>query len=189
MKSIQSPEGVSLLMEDLWLRHKVCMKQRQCNVYMVELPPPATEEELVEVRHKAKKNSRPDDKPEELFGAMDWTYMTDDERYEMMRKRHAFFCDIVRPYSSLDELAHDKDEWFALHGIELTLGEKYISLYIQLDYTEYESYHIIPDGKGCLTVSTVIWWQNQYCANELMDIFTLESADEEDILTSIHDHP
>lgn len=28
MKSIQSPEGVSILMENLWLRHKAGMKQR-----------------------------------------------------------------------------------------------------------------------------------------------------------------
>ena len=40
MKTIQSPEGVALLMENLWLRHKAGMKQRPSNVYMVELPPP-----------------------------------------------------------------------------------------------------------------------------------------------------
>lgn len=68
MKKIQSPEGVSLLMENLWLRHKAGMKQRPSNVYMVELPPP-TEEELAEARRKAKRNSRPDDDPEDLYGA------------------------------------------------------------------------------------------------------------------------
>lgn len=47
MKSIQSPDGVALLMENLWLRHKAGIKQRPCNVFMVELPPP-TEEELAE---------------------------------------------------------------------------------------------------------------------------------------------
>lgn len=67
MKTIQSPEGVSLLMENLWLRHKAGMKQRPSNVYMVELPPPS-EEELVEARRKAKENCRPDDEPEELYG-------------------------------------------------------------------------------------------------------------------------
>ena len=68
MKTIQSPEGVSLLMENLWLRHKAGMKQRPSNVYMVELPPP-TEEELAEARRKAKGDNRPDDAPEELYGA------------------------------------------------------------------------------------------------------------------------
>ncbi len=68
MKSIQSPDGVALLMENLWLRHKAGMKQHPCNVYMVELPPP-TEEELAEARQKAQENARPDDEPEELYGA------------------------------------------------------------------------------------------------------------------------
>ncbi len=44
------------------------MKQRHSNVYMVELPP-LTEEELVEARQKAQENARPDDEPEELYGA------------------------------------------------------------------------------------------------------------------------
>ncbi len=68
MKSIQSPKGVALLMENLWLRHKTGMKQRRCNVYMVELPPP-TEEELAKARNKTQENAPQDDKPEELYGA------------------------------------------------------------------------------------------------------------------------
>ena len=43
MKTIQSPDGVSPLMENLWLRHKAGMKQPQSNVYMVELSPPTEE--------------------------------------------------------------------------------------------------------------------------------------------------
>lgn len=68
MKTIHSPERVSLLMENIWLRNKAGIKQRPGNVYMVELPPP-TEEELAEGRRKAKEDSRPDDDPEELYGA------------------------------------------------------------------------------------------------------------------------
>ena len=68
MKTIQSPDGVALLMENLWLRHKAGMKQRPGNVYMVELPPP-TEEELAEVRQKTQENTQLDDEPEELYGA------------------------------------------------------------------------------------------------------------------------
>ena len=68
MKSIQSPDGVALLMENLWLRHKAGIKQCPCNVFMVELPPP-TEEELAEARGTALENDRPDDDPEELYGA------------------------------------------------------------------------------------------------------------------------
>ena len=68
MKTIHSPEGVSLLMENLWLRHKAGKKQRPSNVYMVELPPP-TEEELAEARQKTQENPRLDDEPEDLYGA------------------------------------------------------------------------------------------------------------------------
>lgn len=68
MKTIQSPDGVALLMEKLWLRHKAGMKQRPCNVFMVELPPP-TEEELAESRQKTQGNACPADDPEELYGA------------------------------------------------------------------------------------------------------------------------
>lgn len=57
MKSIQSPDGVALLMENLWLRHKAGIKQRPCNVFMVELPPP-TEEELAEARRTTLENDR-----------------------------------------------------------------------------------------------------------------------------------
>lgn len=67
MKSIQSPDGVALLMENLWLRHKAGIKQCPCNVFMVELPPP-TEEELAEARRTTLENDRPDDDPEELYG-------------------------------------------------------------------------------------------------------------------------
>lgn len=68
MKTIQSPDGVALLMENLWLRHKAGMKQRPNNVYMVELPPPS-EEELAESRRITKENCRADDEPEELYRA------------------------------------------------------------------------------------------------------------------------
>lgn len=68
MKTIQSPDEVALLMENLWLRHKAGMKQRPCNVFMVELPPP-TDEELAEARQKTQDDSRSDDEPEDLYGA------------------------------------------------------------------------------------------------------------------------
>ena len=44
MKTIQSPDGISLLMENLWLRHKTGTQQRPANVYLVELPPLSDEE-------------------------------------------------------------------------------------------------------------------------------------------------
>lgn len=51
-QSIKSPEGVALLMENLWLRHKAGMKQRANNVFMVELPP-LTEEEKSSISHSS----------------------------------------------------------------------------------------------------------------------------------------
>ena len=68
MKTIQSPDEVALLMENLWLRHKAGMEQRPCNVFMVELPPP-TEEELAEARRTTLEYDRADDDPGELYGA------------------------------------------------------------------------------------------------------------------------
>lgn len=43
-KTIKSPEGVKLLMENIWLRHQAGMKQRQDNVYIVNLTPDTEEE-------------------------------------------------------------------------------------------------------------------------------------------------
>ncbi len=43
-KTIKSPEGVKLLMENIWLRHQAGMKQRQDNVYVVDLSPASEEE-------------------------------------------------------------------------------------------------------------------------------------------------
>lgn len=67
MKTIQYPEGITMLMQNLWLCHKAGVKQSGCNVFMVELPP-LTEEELAETCHLSR-NGRPEDDPEELFGA------------------------------------------------------------------------------------------------------------------------
>lgn len=117
---------------------------------------------------------------------MDLTDMPWEERYAMMRKRHAFINAMVKPYTSLEEFAKDKDEWFAMLGVELTLGSNAISLYMQLDYGEYETYYIISGKDGRLTVSEVISWQDSYCYNDDINIFTEESVEEDEILTSIH---
>ena len=36
---IKAPEGINLLLENLWLRHKAGMQQPQNKVFSVELPP------------------------------------------------------------------------------------------------------------------------------------------------------
>lgn len=115
---------------------------------------------------------------------MDLLDMTNKERYAMMRKRHAFLSETVKGYTSLDEYARDKDEWFAILGINLSLSDICISLYIYLEDNDYEDYYIVPTTDGHLAVSHVIWWQDPYCANDVFNIFTEESVDEEDILTT-----
>lgn len=68
METIHSPEGVSLLMENIWLRHKAGIGQRKNNVFMVELPP-LTPEEKAEIRRKDEEaKGIVEDSQEELFG-------------------------------------------------------------------------------------------------------------------------
>lgn len=57
MKTIKSPEGVALLLENMWLRHVAGMKQRADNVFMVELPKP-TDEELAKARGRVFKDNQ-----------------------------------------------------------------------------------------------------------------------------------
>lgn len=68
--NIQSPDGVSMLMENLWLRRKAGLKQRPCQAFMVELPPP-TEQELAEARRPTQQDTRLHDEEDadEYFGA------------------------------------------------------------------------------------------------------------------------
>lgn len=119
---------------------------------------------------------------------MDLTDMTLAERFDMMRKCHAFLREIASQYTSLEAFVCERDEWFAVRGIELTLCEKFISLYIPLGFNEYETYHVINGNDGLLDISEVIWWQDPYCFNDVINIFTREFVDEEEILTSIHNY-
>lgn len=106
-----------------------------------------------------------------------------EKRLEMMRNRQAYFSAVAEEYESFDEFIRTQKEWLEIFGIELSQdNESYLSLRIQLDYTDYETYHIINGDDGHLTVSDIIWWQDLYCANSIMNIQTGESADEEDII-------
>ncbi|MBD5350756.1 MAG: hypothetical protein HDR89_07755 [Bacteroides sp.] len=67
LKHINAPEGVSLLMEHLWLRHRRRFKQRPNNIFIVDLPP-LTEEEKQQLNSSS--SACPQDySPEELYGA------------------------------------------------------------------------------------------------------------------------
>lgn len=113
---------------------------------------------------------------------MDFSKMTDEQVYEIRRKRHACFSAIAEEYDSFEEFVKANDEWFAIMGIELFEEEKYIKLHIQLDFSEYETYHVILGANGKLTVSHVIGCEDM-CANVLFNVFTENYADEEDIWT------
>lgn len=103
-------------------------------------------------------------------------------RLEMMRKRQAYFSAVAEEYESFDEFIRTQKDWLEIFGIELSQDdESYLSLRIQLDCTDYETYHIINGEIGHLTVSDIIWWQDLYCANSVLNISTGEDADEEDI--------
>ena len=60
---IKTPEGVSKLMEDLWLRHKAGLKQPENNVFWVDFPPLTEEEKAeIEAEKEADENNQLDDK-------------------------------------------------------------------------------------------------------------------------------
>lgn len=61
----------------------------------------------------------------------------------MMRKRHAFLSETVKGYTSLEDYARDKDEWFAVIGISLTYDVDFVSLVIALDYEGIEEYFVV----------------------------------------------
>lgn len=67
-RTVKSPEGVALLMENMWFRHSSGMKQSSDNVFYVELPP-LTEEERAEIHRKDALHPFPDenDKNDEEF--------------------------------------------------------------------------------------------------------------------------
>lgn len=108
-----------------------------------------------------------------------------DARLAMMKKRYAYFSEMVKPYSSLEEFAKEKDEWLAITGTELTHEHGFISLFMSLGFNnEYETYHIIPIANNRLAVSHVVNWLHPLSFNSTINIFTGESVDEKDIFTS-----
>lgn len=90
---------------------------------------------------------------------MDLTIMTPEERQDIKQKRVEFISNTLEDYTSLEQYARDKDEWFAILGIELELRDNYISLCYYLDPFEEEHYYIEPSSNGGLTV----------CAEEPLD--------------------
>ena len=100
----------------------------------------------------------------------------------MMRERKAYFSAIAEKYETFEEFTKTQNRWLEIMGIELCQENPlYLSLYIQLDFHAYEKYHIIKGRNGKLTVSDIVWWQDLFYTNSVMNISTGECADEEDI--------
>lgn len=81
---------------------------------------------------------------------MDLTCMADEQRHEMIQKRVAFIQETLKGYSSLEDFARDKDEWFAILGINLQRCENYLSLTFYLDPFEEEAYYVSLAADGRL---------------------------------------
>lgn len=104
---------------------------------------------------------------------MDLVDMTFEERLAMMRKRQVFLSQFTVGCSKFEEFIKANDEKLAIMGIELTYkpgNEHHITLWFQLGYTEYEAFHVVHSKTGSLEISNIIWWQNNYCCNDLLDI-------------------
>lgn len=91
----------------------------------------------------------------------------------LMRKRHALFTEIVKDYTSFDDFMRDWDEKMALFGVEATQGKNGITLYLLLEYTEYEYYGISMSKDGHLEIDPVVTW-NYLCSTTDTNIFTEE---------------
>ncbi len=171
-EKIHSPEGVRLLMENVWLRHKVGMEQRRNNVFMVELPP-LTEEEKETIRLADEEAARleAEENENKNYHPMNLLNMNFEERLAMMRKRQAFLSQFTEGCSTFEDFIKANDEKLAVMGIELkhTPGnDHHITLWIQLDYCFYEAYHVVHAVNGGLEISNIIWWEDM--CNELLDI-------------------
>ncbi|WP_435869166.1 hypothetical protein [Bacteroides acidifaciens] len=68
--------------------------------------------------------------------------MNDEQRHEMIQKRVAFIHETLKGYSSLEEYARDREEWFAILGINLQRHYDYLSLFFYLDPFEEEVYSV-----------------------------------------------
>ena len=103
------------------------------------------------------------------------------EQIAKMRERRAFFSAIAGKYASSEAFVRENGHWLDMVGIELIESECCLKLCIRLEYSDYEEYYIMPGGCGFLTVSPVVGFQDDCCANRLINIDTGEDAGEDDI--------
>lgn len=127
-------------------------------------------------RRKASANS------EAAVALRDWFEQIPGGSISIMQKRYSLLSDIVKDYTNIEDFAREKVEFFEMMGVELDKSEKCVSLYFPLDYNEYEQFFVVPTRNERLAVSHIIYWQNEICANEILNIFTGETYDDDDVI-------
>ena len=135
---------------------------------------------------------------------MKFSEMTTEQQLELRNERYTFFEGVAENYSSFEEFLAHHDWDFAILGIELLKGEKYITICLWLDVDEYEEYYVIPGDDGQLTLSNVMLCKDvdedeeyyfstdddgqltlikdEYCAYQYVNMVTGELAEEKDII-------
>lgn len=103
------------------------------------------------------------------------------EIFTKMRERQAYFTAMAEKYASFEAFVEEHGYWLDMVGIKLIEGANYLMLHIQLDCTDYEDYYITYGHNGHLTISNIVGFQDDWCANRLINIFTGEVAEENDI--------
>ena len=98
-----------------------------------------------------------------------------NEDIAKLRKRHAGFTKIVKDYTSFDDFMNDWYEKMTLFGTDVNQGPNGISLRIQIDYTDYEEYHVIMGEDGHLDMDPEVEWE-WLCASRLTNIFSGEDV-------------
>lgn len=92
---------------------------------------------------------------------------------ELMRKRHAYFSQLVAKYTSIADFIADNIEHFTIMGVDLSGNEKSASINIDFDLDNYELYTVKRKRDGSLYISDEVLWQNDYyCCNSTINIFT-----------------
>lgn len=93
---------------------------------------------------------------------------------ELMRKRHAYFSQLVAKYTSIGDFIADNEEHFTLMGVELSGNEESAWINIDFELNNYELYTIERKSDGNLCISDEVLWQNDYASNSTINIFTGE---------------
>lgn len=98
---------------------------------------------------------------------MEFENMSRYERINMMRKRFEWLSKLARNCPTLEEFCYKYDDYFGIIGIALKRTE--LNVHVCFCGHEYETYSIDPNISG-IQVSPIVLWQNEFCANEEINI-------------------